>query len=113
MSSKVNKDRLGVVYSTDPDFKYQTIQKEEVNFSPKEKQNLRISLDKKSRAGKQVTLITGLIGKRADIDAMAKVLKNKCGVGGSNTQDEILIQGDLRQKISGILTEMGYKNKVI
>ena len=113
MSSNKNNERIGVVYSTDPDFKFQTNKKEEVNFYPIEKQNLRVSLDKKSRAGKQVTLITGFIGKSNDFEVLAKTLKSKCGVGGSTKDGEIIIQGDFRTKIAEILAKLGYKTKVI
>ena len=112
MTSKKNNERLGVVYSTNPDYKFvETNKKEEVNFFPIDKQNLRISLDKKSRAGKQVTLITGFIGKKNDFEILAKSIKNKCGAGGSTKDGEIIIQGDFRTKIAEFLTQSGYKVK--
>ena len=111
MPSNKNSEREGVVYSTNPDFKYDTKNKEEVNFFPIDKQNLRISLDKKSRAGKQVTLITGFVGKKNDFEILAKSIKNKCGAGGSAKDGEIIIQGDFRQKIVDFLTQLGYKVK--
>jgi translation initiation factor 1 len=113
MSSNKNNERQGVVYSTNSDFKYQTNKKEEVNFYPIENQDLRVLLDKKARAGKQVTLIIGFIGKSNDFEVLAKTLKSKCGVGGSTKDGEIIIQGDFRTKIVEILTKMGYKARLI
>ena len=102
------KERLGMVYSTNPDFKYDTDEDEEKDTLPKEKQLLRISLDKKNRGGKIVTLITGFQGKDEDLVALGKLLKVKCGVGGSAKNGEIIIQGDVRQKVADILTKEGY-----
>ena len=102
------KDRLGMVYSTNPDFNYDTDDVEEEDTLPKEKQSLRISIDKKNRGGKTVTLITGFTGKEDDLVALGKLLKVKCGVGGSAKDGEIIIQGDVRQKVAGILEKEGY-----
>lgn len=102
------KDRLGMVYSTNPDFKYDTAEEGEEETLPNEKQSLRISLDKKNRGGKVVTLITGFRGKNEDLTALGKLLKIKCGVGGSAKDGEIVIQGDVRQKVADILTKEGY-----
>ena len=102
------KDRLGMVYSTNPDFKYDEREDEERDTLPKEKQSLRISLDKRNRGGKTVTLITGFIGKEEDLAALGKFLKVKCGVGGSAKDGEIIIQGDVRQKVADILAKEGY-----
>ena len=108
------KDRLGMVYSTNPDFKYDAGEEEEQETLPKEKQSLRISLDKKNRGGKVVTLITGFIGTNDDLTTLGKYLKVKCGVGGSAKDGEIIIQGDVRQKVADILTKEGYtKLKII
>ncbi|WP_287620445.1 translation initiation factor [Parabacteroides sp.] len=102
------KDRLGVMYSTNPDFKYDTGDTEEEQTLPKEKQALRISLDKRNRGGKMVTLITGFRGTSEDLTALGKLLKVKCGVGGSAKDGEIIIQGDLRAKVLDILRKEGY-----
>lgn len=102
------KDRLGMVYSTNPDFKYDTGEEGEEETLPNEKQSLRISLDKKNRGGKVVTLITGFRGKNEDLTALGKLLKVKCGVGGSAKDGEIVIQGDVRQKVADILSKEGY-----
>lgn len=102
------KDRLNVVYSTNPDFKYETDGEEEQDTLPKEKQALRISLDKRNRKGKAVTLITGFVGTTEDLEVLGKLLKVKCGVGGSAKDGEIIIQGDFRTKILELLQKEGY-----
>ena len=102
------KDRLNVVYSTNPDFKYETENEEEQDTLPKEKQQLRISLDKRNRKGKAVTLITGFVGSGEDMETLGKLLKVKCGVGGSAKDGEIIIQGDFRKKILELLQKEGY-----
>ena len=105
------KDRLGMVYSTNPDFKYDT-GNDETKTLPKEKQSLRISLDKRNRGGKTVTLITGFRGTNEDLVALGKLLKVKCGVGGTAKDGEIIVQGDFRQKILEILTKEGYTKSI-
>lgn len=105
------KKRLGVVYSTDPTYSYQESGSEEVATLSPEKQNLRVGIDRKGRAGKQVTLITGFIGSEDDLSDLARKLKTRCGVGGSSKDGEIVIQGDWRDRIVGLLTEMGYRAK--
>ncbi|HMM01300.1 MAG: translation initiation factor [Dysgonomonas sp.] len=108
------KDRLNVVYSTNPDFKYEKEGEEEQDTLPKEKQALRISLDKRNRKGKAVTLITGFIGTTEDMEELGKLLKVKCGVGGSAKDGEIIIQGDFRNKILELLQKEGYaKTRII
>ncbi|MDD3255075.1 MAG: translation initiation factor [Parabacteroides sp.] len=108
------KDRLGVMYSTNPDFKYDTDETEEVDTLQKDKQLLRILLDKKNRGGKAVTLITGFRGTNDDLVALGKFLKVKCGVGGSAKDGEIIVQGDLRPKVLEILQKEGYtKSRII
>lgn len=99
---------MGVMYSTNPDFKYDTANAEEVQTLPKEKQALRVSLDKRNRGGKMVTLITGFRGTEEDLAALGKLLKVKCGVGGSAKDGEIIVQGDLRAKVLEILRKEGY-----
>ncbi len=106
------KSRLNVVYSTNPEFNYEDDSVEEVDTLPNKQQNLRISLDRKNRGGKAVTLITGFIGKDKDLKSLGKTLKTKCGVGGAAKDGEIIIQGDFRQKVLDILTKEEYKCKL-
>ena len=97
------------MYSTNPDFQYDTGREEGEEASlPKAKQSLRVSLDKRNRGGKVVTLVTGFRGPESDLDSLARLLKVKCGVGGSAKDGEIVIQGDLRQKVLDILRKEGY-----
>lgn len=109
MSNKNNKS--GIVFSTNSNFKFADGIKPIETTLPPAQQDLRIQLDKKQRAGKAVTLITGFAGKENDLEALAKTLKQKCGVGGSAKDGEILIQGDHRDKILALLTSAGYKAK--
>jgi translation initiation factor 1 len=109
MAKKSNP--IGIVYSTNADFKYQFNDETPQETPPNNKQDLRIMLDKKQRGGKKVTLITGFIGAEADLNELGKLLKTKCGVGGSTKDGEILIQGDFREKIMEVLTKMDYKVK--
>lgn len=102
------KKRLNIVYSTNPDYHYQGDDTEEETTLPKEKQLLRISLDKRNRKGKAVTLITGFTGTNDDLETLGKLLKTKCGVGGSAKDGEIIVQGDHRQKVLEILQKEGY-----
>lgn len=113
MSKKTNswKNREGIVYSTSPDFGYKSPHVEESVTLPPSQQNLKVKLDKSGRAGKQVTLVTGFVGTSGDLDALTKLLKTKCGVGGSCKDGEILIQGDAREKITLLLEKQGYKVK--
>ena len=105
------KKRLGVVYSTNPAFKYQTEETQEETTLPPSRQRLIVRIDRRGRAGKQVTLIEGFKGSGDDLAALAKTLKVKCGVGGSAKDGEITIQGDLRDKVTTLLTSMGYGAK--
>lgn len=105
------KDRLGVVFSTNPDFIYESEGNDEKSTLPPQQQNLRVQLDKKKRAGKSVTLVTGFIGSDADLNTLGKMLKTKCGVGGTAKDGEILIQGDFVSRVIEILIKEGYKVK--
>lgn len=102
------KDRLNVVYSTNPDFSYEVDNDEEQTTLDAAKQNLRVQLDRKNRGGKVVTLITGFVGTDDDLKELGKLLKTKCGVGGSAKEGEIIVQGDFKQKILELLKKEGY-----
>jgi translation initiation factor 1 len=108
------KKRLDIVYSTNPDYHFDDESNNNIETLAKEKQLLRISLDKRNRKGKSVTLITGFSGSETDLDALGKQLKTKCGVGGSTKGGEIIIQGDHRNKVLNILQKEGYvKSRII
>lgn len=113
MSKKNNdwKKRDGVVYSTSDNFEYNFGEGDEVITLPPSQQKLKVLLDKKARAGKQVTLVEGFIGTEEDFKELGKLLKNKCGVGGSTKEGEILIQGDHRDKVLQVLLQAGYGAK--
>ncbi len=102
------KEKIGVVYSTNPDYQYQYNEEPAVETLPAEKQKLIISLDKHARGGKQVTLVSGFVGTDEDISTLGKLLKNRCGVGGTAKEGVILIQGDHRDKIVALLQSQGY-----
>lgn len=102
------KERLNVVYSTNPDFSYEMDDDEEQVTLDHAKQNLRVQLDRKNRGGKVVTLITGFVGTDNDLKELGKLLKTKCGVGGAAKAGEIIIQGDFKQKILELLKKEGY-----
>lgn len=111
MSKNSSKNRLGIVYSTNPDFQYTDKQSSDESTLPARQQDLRVMLDKKQRKGKSVTLITGFIGREEDLKDLGKLLKTKCGVGGTVKDGEIMVQGDFRDKILQILLSEGYKAK--
>lgn len=105
------KKRLGVVYSTDPNFKYEQEAELEVETLEPSKQNLIVAIDRRARAGKQVTLVKGFVGSEDDLATLGKTLKVKCGVGGTAKDGEITLQGDLRDKVVALLQSMGYRAK--
>ena len=106
------KKRLGVVYSTNPDFQYDGGEdSSEAETLEPGRQKLVVTIDRSGRAGKQVTLVRGFVGTAEDLAALGKTLKVKCGVGGTAKDGEITIQGDLRQKVTDLLIAMGYKAK--
>lgn len=109
MSKK--KERSGVMYSTNPDFQYEKFEEEEQETLSPNQQLLYVSLDKKQRAGKEVTLIEGFIGTDSDLNDLGKKLKSKCGVGGSAKDAQIIIQGNFRDKVIQLLESDGYKVK--
>lgn len=105
------KDRLGVVFSTNPDFKYTTAETEEADTLPPSRQRLIVGIDRRNRGGKQVTLISGFVGKADDLKELGRTLKTRLGVGGSAKDGEITIQGDFRDKVVSILQGLGYNAK--
>ncbi len=112
MSNNDWKSRLGVVYSTNPGFNFDNEDEEEQEVTlPPSSQKLIISIDRRNRGGKQVTLITGFKGTPDDLNDLGKLLRNRCGAGGSSKDGEIIVQGDFRDKILTILTQLGYKAK--
>ncbi len=102
------KDRLNMAYSTNPDFRYEYDEEPAVETLPKNKQQLRVSIEKKGRGGKTATLVSNFVGNEEDLKELARLLKTKCGVGGSAKDDQILIQGDLKSKVTEILRSEGY-----
>jgi translation initiation factor 1 len=107
MSKKNKSDKRGFVYSTDPTFKFER-EHEAANTLPPSQQKLRVRLDTKQRAGKAVTLIEGFVGKQEDLEELGKKLKTYCGTGGSAKDNEIIIQGDQREKVMQWLSTNGY-----
>ncbi len=107
MSKK--KDKLNY-YSTDPNFVFNDGEEEAIETLPPQQQKLRVQLDRKQRKGKEVTLVTGFVGNEEDLEDLGKLLKNKCGAGGSAKEGEIIVQGNHVEKIIAMLIEMGYKN---
>lgn len=109
--SKKNQGVGGMVYSTNPNFQFESQAENEAASLTPQQQNLKVFLDKKQRAGKAVTLIAGFVGTDEDLNTLGKKLKTKCGVGGSVKDGEILIQGDVRDKVLAVLLADGYKAK--
>ena len=102
------KERLGMVYSTNPDFKFDTEEEEEVETLPKNQQRLRVRMEKNGRGGKTVTIVTGFVGGDADLKELGKWLKGRLGVGGSVKEGEIIVQGDFKSRVIDLLKVDGY-----
>ena len=103
------KRPVGVVYSTNPDYQYQYDDIPDAVTLPPDQQRLRISLDRHHRGGKTVTLVTGFVGTDDDLQALGRMLKGKCGVGGSAKDGQVIIQGDQQEKVRVVLLAAGYK----
>lgn len=104
--------RNGIVFSTNPDFDYSyDDEMDDIETLPPNKQQLKVWIDRKKRKGKEVTLVTGFVGTEEDLKALGKTLKTKCGVGGSAKNEEIIVQGNQREKVVALLIQMGYKAK--
>ncbi len=110
MGKKSKKNRVGVVYSTNPDYDYNYESQEEQELISANQQKLRVLIDRKQRKGKEVTLVTGFVGPEHDLKDLGKLLKSKCGVGGSVKDGEVIIQGNQRDKVVKILLDEGYSN---
>lgn len=104
------KERLGVVFSTNPDYQYESSAEPEAETLAPEKQNLRVWLDR-LKGGRVATVVRGFVGSDADLAALGKELKKSCGVGGTAKDGEIIIQGDHRDRIVELLTKSGYRCK--
>ena len=102
------KERLNVVYSTNSNYNYEMDDDEEQTTLQPSQQRLRVQLDRKNRGGKVVTLVTGFVGTEDDLKELGKLLKNKCGVGGSAKNGEIIVQGDFKQKVLELLKKEGF-----
>ena len=109
MSNNDWKARLGVVFSTNPDFAYTTEDSApEVDTLDAARQNLRVRIERKGRGGKTVTIVSGFVGSDDDLEALAKKLKSKLGTGGSAKDGMIIIQGEVRDRLVDVLIKEGY-----
>lgn len=107
-----NKNKVGVVYSTNPDYQYQFLDEiEAVETLPPSQQKLHVRIERSGRGGKTVTVVDNFIGADDDLNALGKTLKTKCGVGGNVKDGQILIQGEFRDRVVALLKEMGYPVK--
>jgi len=103
------KKRVDVVYSTNQDYSFDYEDDEEQETLSESEQPLYVSIDRKQRKGKSVTLVEGFVGSDDDLKALGKLLKSKCGVGGSAKDGEIIIQGEAKEKVYELLLKEGYK----
>ncbi len=107
------KERLGVVFSTNPDYEYDTGAEEQPQTLPPGRQNLRVWRDSHGRGGKVVTIVRGFVGSDDDLQELGRLLKKRCGVGGAVKEGEIIIQGERRDQVTAILTAEGYRCKKV
>lgn len=104
------KRPVGVVYSTNPDYQYDYDEAPQAETLPPQQQKLRVRIERNHRGGKVVTLVTGFVGTDDDLQQLARTLKSRCGVGGSAKDGEIIIQGELKEKVVDTLLKQGYSN---
>ena len=104
------KSRLGMVYSTNPDFIFEDDVQEETETLPKHSQKLRVAIERKNRGGKTVTVIKGFVGRDESLKELGRLLKTKCGTGGAVKDGEILIQGERKEQIITLLRAEGYSD---
>ena len=106
------RSKGGLVYSTGKETMASLLEGlslgDEEETLPKEDQELRVRIERKGRKGKTVTLISGFVGQTADLEELGKELKAKCGIGGSVKEGEIILQGELVERVVALLREMGY-----
>jgi translation initiation factor 1 len=105
------KEKINIVYSTNPDFNYQFEEENKPDTLQPNQQKLYVSIDRKQRGGKEVTLIEGFIGAEDDLKELGKKIKTKCGVGGTVKDNEIIIQGNFKDKVFDLLLKDGYQVK--
>jgi len=110
--SKKNNNQSNVVYSTNPNFNYESDENDTQETLEPKNQLLYVSLDRKNRGGKEATLVEGFVGTSEDLNELSKTLKSKCGVGGSSKDGQIIIQGNFKQKVADLLILAGYKVKL-
>jgi translation initiation factor 1 len=107
----MSKKKKFIVYSTNPDFQFNSDEDEATETLSPSEQLLYVSIDRKQRGGKEVTLVEGFVGSDDDLKDLAKLLKSKCGVGGSAKDGEIIVQGNFKDKVHDLLVDEGYKVK--
>lgn len=109
--AKKKKEKVNVVYSTNPDFSFEYEEEDTLETLAPEKQVLYVSIDRKQRGGKEVTLVEGFVGTEDDLKDLGKLLKSRCGVGGSAKDGEIIVQGRFKDKVAELLEKEGYRVK--
>lgn len=102
------KSRLGVVFSTNPDYTYDEETVTEPELLPANQQKLRAQMERAGRGGKTATVIRGFVGPEADLLTLTKTLKTRLGIGGSAKDNEIILQGDVRTRVTELLKTLGY-----
>ena len=100
------KNKIGVMYSTNSNYEYEYESEQET--LPIAEQRLEAWIDKKNRGGKIATIVKGFVGTESDLKDLGKMLKSACGVGGSAKNGEIIIQGNVRDKVMKLLEDKGY-----